>query len=230
MKTSLRAILFDFDGVLANTEPIHLAMFQKVLAPEGITLSEEDYYKKYLGLDDRDCFAQVFKDQGQSLNESKKLDLIRAKNKAFLESVHGQDLLLKGVRELVEEASKDYYLAVVSGALKSEVQAVLSAVGLDEKFRVIIGAEDVSKGKPDPEGFLLAVRHLNRDFIPESEILIAEECLVIEDSPWGVEAAQAAGAKCLGVLTSYPENRMASADMVLPDLQKFPWDAVKKLF
>ncbi len=228
---SLRAILFDFDGVLADTEPIHFAMFREVLKQEGISLSKSVYYEKYLGLDDRACFAAVYKDQGRRLEAATRESLIQNKNKALLKFVDGRPVLLPGVETFVEKMmNQNYFLAIVSGALKSEILAILDGVGLRDKFHVIVAADDVAQGKPDPEGFLMAIRLLNRDFIPPAEILFGPECLAIEDSPWGIEAAHQAGAPCLGVLTSYPKNRLCEADLLFPDLASVSWKAVEKLF
>src|SRR5579885_192588 len=125
METTLRAILFDFDGVLANTEPVHLQMFQKVLQDEGVALKREDYFEKYLGLDDRACLTQVYRDQGKELTEEKQKDLMVRKNQALLEFVAGRSLLLDGAREVIEKAAQNYFLAIVSGALRSEILAIL---------------------------------------------------------------------------------------------------------
>lgn len=230
METILRAILFDFDGVLANTEPVHLQMFQRVLQEEGITLTREDYFEKYLGLDDRACFAQVYKDQGKALAEAKQKDLVVRKNKSLLEFLKGRSLLLDGAQEVIEKAAERCFLAIVSGALKSEITAILEGAGLAKRFQVIVSADDVSEGKPHPEGFLSAIRLLNRDFVPAAEILLPEECLAIEDSPWGIEAAKKAGTRCLAVTTSYPADRLRAADLITKDLSTLPWNDVESLF
>lgn len=226
----LRAILLDFDGVLADTEPIHFAMFREVLKQEGVTLSKSLYYEKYLGLDDRSCFAAVYKDQGRRLDAATKERLIQNKNKALLEFVDGRPVLLPGVKAFVEKMNQNYFLAIVSGALKSEITAILDGAGLRDKFHVIVAADDVAQGKPDPEGFLTAIRLLNRDFIPSSEVLFGSECLAIEDSPWGIEAAHRAGSRCLGVLTSYPKGRLHEADLLFHDLDSVDWKTVETLF
>lgn len=230
MKRKLRAILFDFDGVLADSEPLHLAMFQKILEEEGIPLSRGVYYEKYLGLDDRGVFKAIFKDNGLPLDEKKELDLVRRKNRLVLGETKKGNLLMPGAADFVRQAAQTHFLAVVSGALKSEIQAVLDAAGLRETFQVIVGAEDVSRGKPAPEGFEAAVRLLNRDFVPAAEILLPEECLVIEDSPWGLEAGRAAGMKCAGLLTSYPPERLGEADLIAQDLKSLSLKAVERLF
>lgn len=230
MKTSLRALLLDFDGVLADTEPIHLRLFQQVLKNEGITVAEPEYYEKYLGLDDRSFFEKIFKDRGKEIGAGKKEALIREKNQALLRQVSGGSLLLPGVVEFLQEARPKYHLAVVSGALRNEIQAVLKSAKIDGLFHLIVAADDVSEGKPNPEGFLTAIRLLNRDAVPASEMLLAQECLAIEDSPWGIEAAKKAGVKCLALLTSYPREKLAGADLIAANLQAVKWKEIEELF
>ncbi len=208
---SIRAILFDFDGVLADSEPIHYRFFREVLADEGIPLVWSDYQRRYLGLDDHACFEAVYRDSQKKLTPDKLRLLIEKKNRALLDDVSGRLVILPGVKELIARIREKYYLAIVSGALNSEIETMLNGAGLLESFRVIVGAEDVSRGKPDPAGFLTAVKWLNRDHIPESEILLPAECLVVEDSPWGIEAASRAGIPCVAVTTSYPAGKLKGA-------------------
>lgn len=230
MKDTLRAILFDFDGVLADSEPIHLEMFQRVLKEEGIVLSRDDYFQKYLGLDDRACFGQVYKDNGKEPASGKIEDLIRRKNQALLAHVHGKSVLMPGAAELVLRLKGKYFLTIVSGALRSEIVAILEGAGLSQAFHAIVAADDVSQGKPHPEGFESAIRILNRDFVPPAEILLPRECLAIEDSPWGIEAAKKAGVLCLGLTTSYEASRLNEADLIAAGPGSIPWDKVEALF
>lgn len=227
---TLRAILFDFDGVLANTEPIHLAMFQKVLTDEGLSLSSSDYYGKYLGLDDRACFRAVFWDKGRKIPKEKEDEMVQKKNQFLLSQIKGSSILLPGAMEVIEGASQKYYLAIVSGALKNEIVSILEGAGIKDKFHAIVSADQVSQGKPHPEGFEMAIRLLNRNSVPPSEMLFPSECLAIEDSPWGVKAAHKAGVQCVGVLTSYPANRLSEAELVFPDLPSIDWDEITDLF
>ncbi len=229
-KPSLRAFLFDFDGVLADTEPVHLACFKKILSGQGIELSKEEYYEKYLGLDDRSCFEAVFRDRGLTLSAEQQKELMRLKNTALLKELGGKPLLLPGVRELVGRLAGQYYLAVVSGALKSEVLSVLRGATMDAKFQVVVAADDVTRCKPDPEGFVTALRLLNRDFVPPSERLLPQECLVVEDSPWGIEASRKADMKCLALLTSYSKERLAGADRVVKGLKEVTDKLLNDLF
>ena len=230
MKSSLRAFLFDFDGVIADSEPIHLAMFQKVLTEEGLSLDRETYYEKYLGLDDRSFFEAFYKENGNPLSREKNEDLILRKNQLLLSETRNKSLLLPGVRAFLEQVKGKYYFAIVSGALRNEIEAILNASGLSDHFQVIVGADDVSEGKPHPEGFLQAIRLLNRDFVPASEILLPEECLAIDDSPWGLTAARKAGAKCLAVETSYPKEKLTEADLVISNLLAARLEELEKLF
>ena len=212
---SIRAILFDFDGVIVNSEPIHLEKLQMLLAEESILLTKEDYYKNYLGYDDRDCLHHVFKDQGKSLSPEKKESLISRKTNLVLEAFRNGEVLIPGVKAFIEKVAVDYYLAIVSGAHRSEILSIIETCGIKKYFKVIVGADDVAHSKPDPEGYLKAMRLLNRDFVPASEILLPSECLVIEDSPWGLRAGQQAGAVCVGLTTSYTPDHLEPAVLVV---------------
>ena len=164
------------------------------------------------------------------LGDEKKDALVRKKNTALLELIRDRSLIRPGVKEFIENLGGKFYTAVVSGALQSEISAILKTGGIMEKLQVIVAADGVSEGKPSPEGFLKGIRLLNRDFVQPAEILLPQECLAIEDSPWGVEAAHRAGAKCLAILSSYPEDRLKEADMIVPDLSAVSWSALDGLF
>ena len=223
----LRAILFDFDGVLADTEPIHFEMFRKVLAGVGIELTEAAYQQKYLGLDDRACFRAVFRDGKKSMTPAIEEKLVREKNRNLLEYVKGRSLLLPGVKERLMSFRGRYFLAVVSGALRNEIEYLLRGGNVLQFFQTIVSAEEVTQGKPAPEGYLKAVQLLNRDHIPESEILLPAECLVVEDSPWGIEAGHKAGMKCVAVTHSYPAARLSDADWVIDRIDQLRPEELK---
>ena len=214
----IRALLFDFDGVLVDSERLHLEMFRCVLAEKGLSLSEEDYFERYLGLDDRGCFEAVYRDRGLEPDPQEWERLIRLKHQYFMEESAKRAPFLPGAQEVISKAAGRFFLAIVSGALRAEVEMALVSGGWKDKFSVIVAAEDVKQGKPHPEGFLKALRVLNRDFVPASEILLANECLVIEDSPWGIEAGLKAGCRVLGLSTSYPAQKLKGAERVIPNL------------
>ncbi len=223
----LKAIIFDCDGVIADTEPLHLAAFQKVLDEEQITLTREEYFQSYLALDDRGCFGKVFSDRGKSLDNARLRDLIRRKA-LYIEPVMRANLsLFPGVADFIRQASEYFPLAVASGALGHEVELVLRHGGVRECFCAIISAEDVAHGKPHPEPFLRACERIGNCLEEQIE---PAECLVIEDSIHGVEAAHRAGMRCVAVTNSYPKAQLSKADLVLTTLAGFSLEEAKSLF
>lgn len=210
----LRAIFFDFNGVIVDDEFLHCSLFQKTLAEQSIALSKEDYYQKYLGYDDQGAFSHVLKDKGRTDEQSFIDQLIREKAKYYSEEAQKQDLFIPGALDFIRSLSNKYFLAIVSGALRQEIEAWLKRADLENVFQGIVAAEDVKKGKPDPEGYLKALDDVNRDYVSSSEIILPQECLVIEDSIWGIEAARDAGMKCLALATSYKPHELQIADWV----------------
>ncbi|MFQ6040818.1 MAG: HAD family hydrolase [Candidatus Poribacteria bacterium] len=213
-----KAIIFDFDGVIADTEPIHLKMFQRVLAEDGITLTEEDYHQKYLALDDKGCFSAVLSDNGREVDKNLVDDMIRRKSVYFDEYVKNNIIIFPGVVDFVRKVAKNHLLVIASGALRHEIEFGLEVVGIRQEFQAIVSAEDVEKSKPDPEPFLRALEELNR-IRGNSEQIRPSECLVIEDSLHGVAAAHAAGMKCLAVTNSYSADELSEADWVTDSLE-----------
>ena len=216
----LKAIIFDFDGVIADTEPIHFEMFQKVLAEEGIVLTKEAYIEKYLALDDKGCFSAVLNDNGRKADEDLVADMIRRKSVYFDEFVKENFMIFPGVVDFVKKAAKKYPLAIASGALRHEIEFGLQAAGIQQEFQVIVSAEDVVKSKPEPEAFLTALKCLNRKS-PIPFNIKPDECLVIEDSLHGVASAHVAGMKCLAVTNSYSEDELSAADLVVNSLEGY---------
>ncbi len=225
-----RAILFDFDGVLADSEPAHFRGFRRVFSEVGIDLPRDEYYRKYLGLDDRGCFEAVFRDRGKDLPLDERDRLIMKKNRIVLEDIAKNSILAPEAPPLIENFFGKYHLAIVSGAMTSEIRAILKSADLASKFHLIVGAEDVSAGKPSPEGYELAIHLLNRDFVPPAEILLPHECLVIEDSPWGIQAGKKAGCRTVALRTSYPNEIFEEADLSFSELGTIDWDQVERLF
>ena len=210
----LRAIFFDFNGVIVDDEFLHCALFQKTLAAKNVKLSKEEYYQKYLGYDDHDAFGTVLKDKGKKVEESFLNQLIQEKAKSYQEEAQSQNLFIKGALDFVKKTSEKYYLGIVSGALKQEIEAWLERGKIKKYFQAIVAAEDTKRGKPDPEGYLKALDGVNRDYVSSSEIVLPQECLVIEDSIWGIEAAHEADMKCLALATSYKSHELKVADWV----------------
>jgi len=223
----LKAIIFDCDGVIADTEPIHMAAFGRVLAEERITLTEEDYFAHYLALDDRGCFTEALARAGRSLTQQQLSELIRRKAE-YVEPAMQADLrILPGAAEFIHRASEVYPLAVASGALRAEIDLVLKYGDLRDHFRVIVSAEDVARSKPHPDPFLKARQLLNAITGHHIE---AAECLVIEDSIHGIRAAHQAAMRCLAVSNSYPREKLAEADHIVDSLAGLSLRDVETLF
>lgn len=223
----LRAIIFDCDGVIANSEPIHMAALQRLLSEEGITVTREDYFEHYLSFDDRRCFLLAFGQSGRSLTEDQLTELIGRKA-GYVESMMRESLaLLPGAPELIRLASESYPLAVASGALKHEIELILEFGGLTDCFHAIVSAEDVARSKPHPDPFIKACEMLNS----LSEYPISpSECLVIEDSIHGVRAAREAGMRCLAVTNSYPREKLIEAHHIVASLVGISLDDVRGVF
>ena len=224
----LRALIFDFNGIIVDDEPIHLELFQRVLREECIDLSEQDYYARYLGMDDRGCFKAVFREHDRELTESALGRLVDRKATYYGEAIQNKIRVFPGVKKLVPLLAAQFPLAIASGALRSEIETILAAMGLNEHFRAITSAEDVKEGKPEPEIFVKTLTLLNSTLNRVSPIRPAE-CLVIEDSKEGIRAARRAGMKCLAVANSHPAEKLTEADAVVKSLERVEISFLQKL-
>jgi beta-phosphoglucomutase len=217
----LKAVIFDFNGVIVNDEPLHLELFRRVLGEEGISITEEEYMARYLGYDNFKCFRAALTDAGrkqQAADLAHVVALIARKTDYYLEAIDERFLLFPGVVELARRLAANYPMGIVSGAQREEIEHVLLRAGIRNCFQTIITSADLNSGKPDPEGFLKALATLNSlgNFDP---LILPEECLVIEDSRAGVQAAKNAGMRCLGVTNSYPAEKLAQADWIMNGLE-----------
>ena len=215
---TLAAIIFDFDGIIADSEPLHFAGFRLTLAEIGISLTESDYYANYLGYDDRGCFIAALTAHQRPADPSVIAPLMQRKAQAYLESVKDHLVIFPGVREFVSEAAATYPLAIASGALRHEIEFILEQAGLRKAFLHITGAEDVTKGKPDPEPFLHALAALNRQ--RPNQTIAPDSCLVIEDSIPGLRGAKAAGMKVLAVANTHTIQDLHEAHAVAQSLSQ----------
>jgi HAD superfamily hydrolase (TIGR01509 family) len=221
----LKAILFDFDGVFADTEPLHFRAFQKVFAEKGIVLSEHDYYEKYVGLDDKGCFQTLLAANGHASGSEMIAGMIKQKAALLFEQLRTQLVIYPGVVEFIKMAAARFRLAVVSGALRHEIEYSLEVGGVRNQFEHITSAQDTERGKPSPDGYLHALTQLNR-----KAPLSASECLVIEDTLPGIEAAHAAGMRCLAVSNTFPAARLVTADAVTASLKGYDLVSLERRF
>ncbi len=203
------ALLFDFNGVIADDEEQHFEALRAVLAGEGLPLTRDQYYADYLGFDDRMCFVEAFRRAGRSLTSEHLERLVTGKSGTYERLIQRSLSLVPSAAEFVRRAAQHFRLGVVSGALRREVDLVLERTGLGRFFEVIIAAEDVPRCKPDPAGYLAAHAVLNR-----RRPIAVGRCLAIEDSLPGLRAARAAGMRCAMLSTSHEPAALAGADVV----------------
>jgi beta-phosphoglucomutase len=210
------ALVFDFDGVVVDSEPLHMRAFQQVLRPVGIELTREQYYAHYIGFDDRDCFAHVLTDNGQAVKPELVLRLTGEKSQIVRELMEKEIRPLPGALELMKAAQADHCgVAICSGAQRAEIEFAGRTVGAMQYVQVIVSANDVSRGKPDPEGYRKAVAELSRKL---SRPLDPKRCWAIEDAPAGIVAAKAAGCRVVAVTNSYAADGLKDADRVVASL------------
>jgi beta-phosphoglucomutase len=203
------ALLFDFNGVITDDEEQHRAAFAALLAEAGIPLSREQYYADYLGCDDRSAFVEAYRRAGQPLDPPTLATLVARKSRAYTRLVGTTPALVPGAARFVRAAAARFRLGLVSGAQRQEIEPALSGAGLADCFAVIVAAEDVPRCKPDPSGYLAARAALGRD-----TPLLAERCVVLEDSLAGLGAARAAGMRCVMLTTSHDAAVLTAADLV----------------
>lgn len=213
----LTAVIFDFDGVIVDTEPIHFQAFQEMLRPLGLGYSWEEYLERYIGFDDRDAFREVYITAGRELDEGMLGDLINGKAEVFERIVQTGVKPYPGVVELVTSLSGVLPLALCSGALARDIRPILDQLAIGEAFDVVVTADDVQASKPDPESYLLALERLSAKF-PEKRVLPGNS-LAIEDTPAGIASACDAGLLVLAVTNSYPAERLAGAVSITNSLE-----------
>lgn len=213
-------ILFDFNGVIVDDESQHCDSLIATLSEYGYTLDRDTYYREYLGFDDRECFRFTFERMGRPFDQTSLREAIARKHAEYERSIRATMRLVPGVADFIENAALDgFQLAIVSGALRSEIDLVLQLAGLRPHFAEIVAAEDVGACKPDPQGFNCARERLE---------LPSRRCVVVEDSIPGLSAARAAGLRCAVLATSHPEDAFAGADLVWRDFvghdaAELPW-------
>jgi len=226
----LRAVIFDCDGVLIDSEPLHFSAFKKILGSEGESLSEELYKQKYLALDDRGAIAKFYQETDQPLRLEQLDELMKKKTEIYQDLIKNDGVMaFPAVPEFVMAVSQRYPLAVASGSRRHEVELVLEAAGIRNYFEVIVSADDVKNGKPDAESYLKAVEALNSSGKRPTAIR-PEECVVIEDSKDGIRSAHTAKMKVIAVATSYPTFELSKADLVIPNLAALKVSQLEDLF
>ena len=214
------AIFFDFDGVIFNSEPVHLRATQEALRSRGLGLDPADYYTRYVGLDDATMFSKLGADSGSSWCSDDVHELIVSKALRFEALEAAGAALVPGAAECIRRMAEIAPLAVVSGARREEIERMLRRAALDGHFRTIVAAGETAFGKPAPDPYAAAAAKLNAS---------SSRCIVIEDTAAGLAAAKAAGMPCIGVTTTFPRGKLALADAVVESLDEITADLVRSL-
>ena len=211
------AVLFDFDGVLCNSEPLHFLAFHNVLKSEKIELTEADYYNELIGFDDKGAFKRIFALRGRELDPKTFLRVMTAKGEVMMDLIRRRKFKpLDGVEEFVRSLWRHCPLAICSGALREEIEAMLEGLALRDCFNVIVAAEDVEVGKPDPRGYIMTMELISEKFARKT--LKPADCLIVEDAPTVIHEVKKLGFPTLAVTTSYPPEKLSQADHVVTSL------------
>ena len=205
------AVIFDFDGVLADTEQLHLRAFQQTFGAHGWTLDDRSYAERYLGYDDRATIAAFLRDHELPVNPGAIAALLREKAAAFDVLRSSGSVLYPSAAACVERLAARFPLAIASGSLRTEIVDILNGARLVSAFRAIVSAEDVSRSKPAPDPYLRAAQLLDVD---------AASCVVIEDSAFGLIAARTAGMKTIAVTTTSRVEALAGANRIIRSLDE----------
>ncbi|HTV03528.1 MAG TPA: HAD family phosphatase [Luteitalea sp.] len=223
----LAAVIFDFDGVLADSEPVHLHVFQTVLDQIGVTLTAEEYYARYLGYSDRDAFIHVLRDRGQTIEDAELDALLETKKELFPQAI-GDHALYAGAAACIERVAAAVPVAIASGALRHEIELILDRSGLRDRFPLIVAAGETPRSKPAPDPYARAFQLLRESGrLPVGAS--PADVVAIEDSEWGLQSARGAGLRTMGVLTSYTRDRLPSAEDVVASIADVTVERLEQL-
>jgi beta-phosphoglucomutase len=226
LSAALHAIVFDFDGVIADSEPLHLKAFQQALAEEGLVLEHDEYYSRYLGYDDVGMFQALGRDRGLAWTDRHVTALVARKGTKLQSMIEGGEVLFPGAAAFIRAAAAEVPIAIASGALRHEIDEIIAAAGVSDLFTAIVASGDTPESKPSPRPYLLAFEQLQQ---ATGRMLEASRCVAIEDSIWGLESARGAGLRCVGVTTSYGVSELAGAELVVDGLKSLTIPMLEQL-
>ena len=212
----MKALVFDLDGVIVNSEPLHLEAFRRTLAPFGMALTDEEYYRTYVASTDREAFERALGEQRDAVATA-----VAEKQRIFWELFRDHVQAFPDALALLGRIPETMPLALATGATGSEADHALRALGIRDRFIALVAAEDYRRGKPDPEPYRMAADRLG---VP------ARACLAIEDTREGIRAARGAGMVCVAVAHTHPAAHLAEADLVVHTLDEVDLAAVRARF
>ena len=215
MSSALQAIVFDFDGVIADSEPLHLRACRQALTEEGLVLDRDEYLARYLGYDDVGMFEALGRDRGLGWTGQHVTALVARKGMQLQAMLARGDVLFPGAAAFIRAAAAEVPIAIASGALRHEIVQIVEAAGLGDLFPVIVASGDTPASKPSPAPYLMAFEQLQQAL---TRTIHPRRCVAIEDSVWGLESARGAGLRCVGVATSYTAAELIGAELVVDGL------------
>jgi len=215
-----RAVVFDFDGVLADTEGLHLRAFQSVLSPLGFALNRDDYFDRFIGLNDHDLVVTIAADHGRSIDADAYAAIMTAKSREYSRLLRAGEVLFDAAAATVTRLGARYRLGIASGSFHREIDSILKANNLAAAIAVVVGADDVKRSKPYPDPYATAVSALGVN---------PSRAVAIEDTPLGLSSAKAAGLRTIGITTSHAPSQLRDADTVVADLNEVTIDLVDGL-
>jgi beta-phosphoglucomutase len=216
---TVQAIVFDFDGVLADSEMLHLRVYRELLEPSGVSISTEDYFARYLGSDDEGVFQQVAIDYKLLLGDEEIELLIAEKARRFEALVAAGGVMYPTTAACVRRLAAVWPLGIASGALRGEIELMLNGARLADAFKFIVAAGDTDHGKPAPDPYLRAA---------ELHGVPPGACVAIEDSHAGLESARSAGMRTIGIANTYPRDTL-TADAVIGSLDELTAEFIRGL-
>lgn len=218
-------MIFDFDGVLVNSEPLHFRAMRDSLVPEGIVIDSTEYLRNYVAYDDRGAIRLALEQHGHAWDPVR-VEIVADRKARMFAELKGKVPFFPGARGLVRDLRREEVpLGIASGARRSEIEDLLEAGGLRDAFAAVVGADDVARTKPHPDPYLEALRRLQQ----AAPGLEAGDCVAIEDTPPGIAAARAAGMTVVGIAHTYDAKVLASAHHVLPSLRRVKAAALRAL-
>ena len=226
MTSALQAIVFDFDGVIADSEPLHLKACQQALAEDGLLLDRDEYFARYLGYDDVGMLQALARDRGLAWTDRHITALVARKGTKLQALLEGDEVLFPGAAAFVRAAAAEVPIAIASGAMRHEIVQIVHAAGLGDLFTTIVASGDTPESKPSPAPYLLAFEQLQQ---ASGRPLDRRRCVAIEDSVWGLESARGAGLRCVGVTTSYQAAELTGAELVVGGLTALTLSMLEQL-
>jgi len=206
-RSKTRAVIWDMDGVIADTAPYHLKAWQEVFRKRGVKFTEEDFRRQFGQRNDTIIRTTL----GEGVSQSEVDVIASEKEENYRQRVRQNIRPLPGAVKLIKSLKEHgFSVALASSAPVENIQLIMRGLGIEDSFQAIVSGREVQEGKPSPQGFLLAAQKLGAE---------PENCAVIEDAPAGITAAKRAGMHCLAVTNSHPQSSLTEADLIVDTLE-----------